>query len=54
MDDAVINWGCIIVKGTKVRNKVIVLPGSVVQGDLKEGAIYSGQPALVIPQVQQP
>lgn len=49
-DDSVINWGCIINKGTRIMEKVIVLPGSVVNGTLKECSIYCGNPARIIPQ----
>lgn len=49
-DDAIINWGVIVNKGTSVGNRVVVLPGSVVSGILKEDQMYAGNPARPIPQ----
>jgi acetyltransferase-like isoleucine patch superfamily enzyme len=49
-DDCIINWGAIVLKGTLMEDRVIVLPGSVVIGHLKSGCIYVGNPARVIPQ----
>ena len=52
MDDSIINWGAIIIKGTLVKPRTVVFPGSVVSGVLKEDSIYCGNPARVIPQKQ--
>ena len=50
LDDAIVNWGAIVNKGTRIGAAVIVLPGSVVSGNLKDGQIYAGNPARPIPQ----
>ena len=46
-DDSVVLWGCIINKGTVIQKEVLILPGSVVSGTLKQGATYCGNPARV-------
>lgn len=51
-NDCVLNWGCIILKGTNLGDKVVILPGSVVSGQLKTGGTYCGNPARVIPQIE--
>jgi acetyltransferase-like isoleucine patch superfamily enzyme len=48
-EDSVINWGCIVLKGTSIMREVIILPGSVVSGVLKEASTYGGNPARLIP-----
>ena len=47
-DDSVVNWGCIILKGTRISPNVIVLPGSVARGTLKEWSVYAGYPARLV------
>lgn len=49
LDDSQIAWGCIIVKGTVIGKQVLVLPGSVAGGTLKDGATYGGNPARQLP-----
>lgn len=49
-NDCVINWGCIVLKGANIEDKVVILPASVVSGQLKTGCTYCGNPARVIPQ----
>jgi len=49
-NDCVINWGSVILKGTKIDDRVIILPASLVQGHLHSGYTYSGNPARMIPQ----
>ena len=51
LEDSVINWGCIVLKGTRIRREVIILPGSVVSGALKEASTYGGNPARLIPRI---
>ncbi len=50
MDDSVINWGCIVLKGSRIMPKTILLPASVVGGVAREGSVYGGNPARLIPQ----
>ena len=50
LDDAVVNWSAVINKGTEVGSRVVVLPGSVVSGILKDGQIWGGNPARPVPQ----
>ncbi len=52
MDDAIVNWGCIVLKGTLIRERSITLPGSVVSGTLRSDAVYVGNPARILPQKQ--
>ena len=51
MEDATVNWGCVINKGTRILSRALVLPGSVVSGMLKESCIYGGNPARLISRV---
>ena len=44
-EDAVVDWGCVVLKGTTINRKVLVLPRSVVTGMLSEASVYDGNPA---------
>jgi len=50
--DAVVNWGCILNKGTVVSAGCIILPGSVVGGTLIPTATYVGNPARPLPRIK--
>jgi len=51
LEDSIISWGCIVLKGAKIMRKVIVLPGSVASGCLKEDSTYGGNPLRLIPRI---
>ncbi|WP_258371160.1 hypothetical protein [Curtobacterium sp. MCBD17_021] len=39
---------CIILGGTHIGTSALVAPGSVVRGDLPDGSIFSGNPAVFV------
>lgn len=50
-DDAVVNWGSILLKGTVASSRSIVAPGSVAGGVLQPNRVYCGNPARPSPQI---
>jgi acetyltransferase-like isoleucine patch superfamily enzyme len=52
MEDSQIGWGCTVLKGAVIGREVVVLPGAVVAGMLKDCATYGGNPCRQLPRAQ--